>query len=136
MSDDDDDQEYDALIDSFGMEEALECCKECGIVIDGEFPLDTLKAALRNQYVASVRRMSVDEVFDLLDTDNSGGLNLHEVQIGVALLNGSLLSGENLAAQMKELDRDDNGTLCKDEFHLWYLTTHMIIASPCCCCCC
>ena len=113
----DDDMDYDALIDDFDMEDALECCKDCGIVVEGDFPLELVKAALRNRYVPSTKNST--EVFDLLDTNKSGRLERAEVQIAVAMLSGILLSPEHLTDKIKEVDTDGNGSLSRAEFDSW-----------------
>ena len=57
-------------------DETLACLVEVGIEVDGEFSLDVLKGALRNRYGA--RERSVREVFDMLDEDDSGALDVAE----------------------------------------------------------
>lgn len=114
----DDDTDYNELIDSFDMEDALECCKDCGIVVEGEFPLAIVKEALRNRYVRSV--MTAAEVFDLLDSDKSGSLEKDEVQIAFAMLAGVLLQSDAVAGKMSEIDSDGSGTVSKEEFETWY----------------
>ena len=74
------------MIDEFDEEETVACLVDCGIEVDGEFPLETLKSALRSRYGAKER--TIQEVFELLDADSSGALDPSEAQMASAILGG------------------------------------------------
>ena len=44
---DDEDIDYEELIDGFDLDETIACLGDFDIVIDGEYPLETLKSVLR-----------------------------------------------------------------------------------------
>jgi hypothetical protein len=71
---DEDEIDYDELIDSFDLDEALICCEDCGIHVenDGHFALDTIRASLRNRYVYADR--DPETIFAEVDADSSGSI--------------------------------------------------------------
>ena len=99
-------------------DETLACLAEVGIEVDGEFSLDVLKGALRNRYGA--RERSVREVFDMLDEDDSGALDVEEGQMAAAILGGVLMEKEALAEKFAAIDTDGDGTLSFEEFESWW----------------
>ena len=117
-SESDEEVDYMEMINEFDESETIACLVDCGIEVSGEFPLETLKSALRSRYGAKER--TVKEVFELLDADSSGALDLEEAQMASAILGGVLLSVDALKEKFAAIDTDGDGTISFPEFEQWW----------------
>lgn len=117
-SESDEEVDYMELIEEFDKDETIACLLDCGITVDGEFPLETLKCALRSRYGA--KECTVQETFELLDADSSGTLDPEEAQMASAILGGVLLSIDALQTTFARIDEDNDGTISLAEFEKWW----------------
>jgi hypothetical protein len=67
-------------------------------------------------------RKKLKEIFKKHDKDNSGNLDLKEVEMMITELGGKI-SPEQLEAAVRQLDKNDNGTCDLDEFISWWTAT-------------
>lgn len=108
--------DYEELIESFDLEEAKICCGDCGVVVDGDFDLETIKCALRHFYVAAERTPA--SVFAQLDASGSGFISVADAQKAFALLGGVLLSAEAVEAKFAEYETDCSSGIAADELEI------------------
>ena len=66
-----------------------------------------------------VRGKSVSEVFDALDADRSGALDVSEVQVLAAKL-GLVMATANAEEMLRAMDTDGDGEVSKEEFVSWW----------------
>ena len=98
-------------------EEAEQLCREAGLDVDSSAKIDTMKAALKGHFAR--RKLSMEEVFNELDADNSGSLDADEVEQAVAML-GFIVDGNNVASIMAQMDPNGDGKVTLQEFSAWW----------------
>jgi len=85
-------------------------------------------AEFEKWYIASEQRVMADmhKAFDKLDTDKDGNLSVDEIQNMLQVQGGGKsFAGqevEDIPALMKELDKNADGNVTKEEFFEWYKT--------------
>ena len=92
-----------------------------GIEFDADTTDTCMREALKAQY-ANVN-MTVEEVFEALDIDGSGSLDLEEIEKGAGILGAKLgyaIGQAELAKELATLDEDGDGTVSFEEFVVFW----------------
>lgn len=85
--------------------------------------LDTLHAASKKDPKAGLRR-----IWDAADKDNSGDLDITELEEVLRMMGEKNITQSRLEAVMMEVDTDGSGEIDFEEFTAWY--TSMEAAAP------
>eukprot|EP01052_Picozoa_sp_SAG31_P008083 SAG31_NODE_399_length_16247_cov_19.137540_11_plen_526_part_00 len=108
-------------VDDLSKAESLEACRRAGIIIRDETSVsaEALRTALLSQF--NDLPMSLQDVFDKYDIDNSGSLDKEEVSHAAAML-GLVIGTNDIDRTFAEMDTDGDGTISFSEFNAWWLT--------------
>ena len=113
--------EAEQLVGDMDEGDVVEALQEAGIDTHGAASIAAMRAALKTHY--SGKAMTVRQVFDALDDDDSGYLDRAEVEKAAGILGGALgelMSEGDVQKCFDSMDPDGDGQVTFEEFEVWW----------------
>jgi Ca2+-binding EF-hand superfamily protein len=108
-----DGHDYAEILDELEGEDLLICAREEHCAVPPDSPPAAVRSALKAHF------HGLGELFAAVDADGSGGLDGEELADICSRL-GITMSADEVAAALKEMDTDGDGTADFREFNAWY----------------
>eukprot|EP01043_Picozoa_sp_COSAG02_P004996 COSAG02_NODE_133_length_34692_cov_83.845229_9_plen_3037_part_00 len=113
--------ETDTKVDNLEEADVKDLLEEAGIEVRTGADVAVMKEALRDQLKG--KKMSPQEVFEVLDDDGSGFLDKDEIANAAGVLAshlGFVMSADDLDMQFAAMDPDGDGVVTLEEFKEWW----------------